>query len=1209
MNPPTLHLTQSRDLSSTAAASEEPDHWKAGDVLFGRFEILDRIGKGGMGAIYRVNYWDWGQEMAVKVPHRSLMKDREARERWIVEAHTWVGLGVHPNIVRCWFVREWQGVPLLFLDYITGGSLGDWMGSGCLRTRDWPSILNFAIQACDGLAYAHSFGLIHRDVKPGNLLIGPDEQLLVTDFGVVKRGLEDKTAASPEAVLAGAGSASLTGSTLLGTPAYAAPEQWKLEKVGPTADVYGLAVVIYEMCCGRLPFEYGEGGLHDLLLGHLLMLPPDPAQFNPEIPEALKQAILGCLAKEPSARPQSMADLRRQLCDAYRQETGQEYPRETPEPGPQRGDGLNNKAVSLWYLGKDQEAFKVWAQAAQLDALHPETVFNRSMLRWRQGQLTREEVLRRLRSVQADHPWVGAYVGRFLLECFLPQAAEPELRAALAHPEAAAEGGVWRALGDARMSEERFSDAAAAYSTALELSPNDRETAARLELARSGSRMSPEGRICFPLTRARHVLRLPTAAAGLAFWGDSVLCRHRLALDCWHAESGSLRWSSVTEGQQEGLRIPERGGYALAGAEAWKLETGERLARPSGENLLAMVPGTDLAISVAQLRLSLVRLPHNVVHRGLSGHDGLVRAVAVSPDGRRAVSGSTDRSARVWDLSSGACVTELLGHRDHLEAIAITPDGSLALTGARDGEVRLWMLARGARLDVWKHSGRITDLEVTADGKYVLVTTTGPAGPRIALWALAERSQLFERPGRAVCGRASEWLLGWSPTERGTCEVAFWELPTGRVIRSFGEHPAPPEAVAASDDGKWVACAQDGHLHLWEADEGHRLVERSLLVTRARGHREGAEAGLQFSQLLQEARASLAGGEPFRAYQELHQARAVPGYDRDPEAMALMAELLGLLPRCELRSAWEIRAFRDPAGKDFAGILLTRDGTLAAAACGKAVRLWDPRSGSCLRGFIGHRKQVTCLHLSSDEARLGTGGLDGTARLWDVRTGNSLATFEHDGAVTDVQLLKDGVLTCTQEGRVHLWPGEGGGEARRLFARAEGTRILASRDGQWLLLQEGNRLSVGSLGARRPWDLAVTGNLCALAFLEGQSKVVAATESGQIEVLDLARRRGQGKLSGHRGPVRGVAVTAGAPYAASVSDDWTARLWRVDTCAALGIVGHPGPLSHVALDQDARYLLTSSQDGWLRLWELDWGLSPPPSPSRPGLLRRLFGLR
>ncbi|MBI3924252.1 MAG: serine/threonine protein kinase [Armatimonadetes bacterium] len=214
--------------------SSDPSTWRVGQVLDGVFMITGRLGQGGMSSVYQVHHREWDLSMAVKVPLPEVL-GAIGKERFLREAQTWVDLGVHPNIVQCWFVREIDGLPVLFLDYLAGGSLKEWQEQGFVQAGEWSKILDLVIQACDGLGHAHDHGLVHRDVKPANLLIRGDESLCVTDFGLVKVGtapeLPAQTSWTPLERQLGA---SLTAvGSVVGTPEYGAPEQWDDSPVGP----------------------------------------------------------------------------------------------------------------------------------------------------------------------------------------------------------------------------------------------------------------------------------------------------------------------------------------------------------------------------------------------------------------------------------------------------------------------------------------------------------------------------------------------------------------------------------------------------------------------------------------------------------------------------------------------------------------------------------------------------------------------------------------------------------------------------------------------------------------------------------------------------------------------------------------------------------------------------------------------------------------
>ena len=174
--------------------------WEIGDVIDGKYEVLAEVGRGGMGAVYKVRHREWDVHLAVKMPLAHLMANPDSKARFIREAQTWVDLGLHPNIVQCWYVRELGGVPRVFADYMSGGSLRDWIRNGKVKPGEWEKILDLVIQACEGLEYAHGKGVVHRDVKPSNLLMDEDGRLCVTDFGLVKvaGGAESSEAAAED---------------------------------------------------------------------------------------------------------------------------------------------------------------------------------------------------------------------------------------------------------------------------------------------------------------------------------------------------------------------------------------------------------------------------------------------------------------------------------------------------------------------------------------------------------------------------------------------------------------------------------------------------------------------------------------------------------------------------------------------------------------------------------------------------------------------------------------------------------------------------------------------------------------------------------------------------------------------------------------------------------------------------------------------------
>lgn len=322
------------DEPPAAQRSPVSSAWHVGAIVDGKYEITAELGRGGRGIVHKVHHLEWDVDMAVKTPLPHLNSDEDLMKRFVREAGTWVDLGLHPHIVQCWYVREIGGVPRIFMEFVDGGNLKDLGASGRVAKGDWGLILDLTMQACDGLGYAHKKGVVHRDVKPANMLVTDDGRLCITDFGIAKPidTVEIWLKSSDPAV--GHRMYHLI-STELGTPEYVAPEQWgNLGRADARADIYAMGVVLFELCCARRPFDDGTGEEpRSVIIGrHFEMPAPDPRTINPAVPADLAEIVLRCLMKAPESRPQSMRTLRDELAAVYAKTVGRAYSRPVPVP-------------------------------------------------------------------------------------------------------------------------------------------------------------------------------------------------------------------------------------------------------------------------------------------------------------------------------------------------------------------------------------------------------------------------------------------------------------------------------------------------------------------------------------------------------------------------------------------------------------------------------------------------------------------------------------------------------------------------------------------------------------------------------------------------------------------------------------------------------------------------------------------------------------
>ena len=273
---------------------------------FGKYTIIEQIGQGGFGTVYKAKDTTLERTVALKVLHPALLNDPVFVERFQAEARMAAQLE-HPNIVRVYEVGEHEGRHYLAMEYVEGQSLAQLLeAQGRLTPQQ---ALKVVRDVASGLEAAHRKQLIHRDIKPSNVLIRSDGTALVTDFGLAK---------AAEASLA----ASLTTSSqVLGTLRYMAPEQAEQKPVTHLADIYALGVVLYEMLTGRPPF-IGDTAIQ-LIRAHADKRPPPPSEFNKAITPAVASVILRSLAKKPEERYPTAGKMARALEGAVTKGVGE----------------------------------------------------------------------------------------------------------------------------------------------------------------------------------------------------------------------------------------------------------------------------------------------------------------------------------------------------------------------------------------------------------------------------------------------------------------------------------------------------------------------------------------------------------------------------------------------------------------------------------------------------------------------------------------------------------------------------------------------------------------------------------------------------------------------------------------------------------------------------------------------------------------------